>query len=219
MRHPTLLLIEDDPKLGPLIEQVLAESYTVTRIPDGTAGLETASTGEFDVMVIDRRLPGIDGRSIVSTIRSRRISTPVLMLTALGTVGDRVEGLDAGANDYLVKPFEFDELLARLRALLRTFADVDDAIAIGEWEFHPSSRSIHSPYSGSIQLTARESDLLQLLAEQPLHVFSRTHILHSVFGSGEQPGSVDTYVHYLRRKTDSHIITTVRGQGYRIGEP
>ncbi|MDQ1608410.1 MAG: hypothetical protein QOE16_1142 [Microbacteriaceae bacterium] len=219
MRRPSLLLIEDDPNLGPLIEQVLAEIYTVTRISDGTTGLETASTGEFDVMVIDRRLPGTNGRTIVEAIRARRISTPILMLTALGTTSDRVDGLDAGANDYLVKPFEFDELLARLRALLRTFDDAEDAIPIGEWEFHPSSRSIHSPYYGRIQLTARESDLLQLLAEQPLRVFSRAHILHSVFDSGEQPGSVDTYVHYLRRKTDKDIIATVRGQGYRIGEP
>ncbi len=216
--RPRLLLIEDDPRLGPLIEQVLAEHYDVVREVDGDAGL-TAGLGDgFDVIVVDRRLPGRDGIEVVESLRARRIVTPILMLTALGSVADRVNGLDAGANDYLVKPFEFDELLARLRALLRTFTGEGPSLSIGAWEFFAESRCIYSPYDGRIQLTVRESALLKLLAENPLRTFSRNAILRAVFESDEQPGTVDTYVHYVRRKTDKDIIATVRGEGYRLGQ-
>jgi len=217
-KQPRLLLIEDDPQLGPLIEQVLAEHYAVARVVDGDAGLEAGLTDEFDVIVVDRRLPGRDGIEIVEALRARRIVTPILMLTALGAVADRVNGLDAGANDYLVKPFEFDELLARLRALLRTFTGEGPSLSIGAWEFYPESRCIYSPYDGRIQLTVRESALLRLLAESPLRTFGRNAILRAVFESDEQPGTVDTYVHYVRRKTDKDIIATVRGEGYRLGQ-
>jgi DNA-binding response OmpR family regulator len=216
--RPRLLLIEDDPQLGPLIEQVLSEHYDVVRVVDGDAGLSAGLSDEFDVMVIDRRLPGSDGIEVVGSLRARRIVTPILMLTALGTVADRVNGLDAGANDYLVKPFEFDELLARLRALLRTFTGEGPSLSIGAWEFYPESRCIYSPYDGRIQLTVRENALLRLLAENPLRTFSRNAILRAVFESDEQPGTVDTYVHYVRRKTDKDIVATVRGEGYRLGQ-
>jgi two-component system response regulator QseB len=216
--RPRLLLIEDDPQLGPLIEQVLAEHYDVVRVTDGDAGLDAGLNGEFDVIVVDRRLPGRNGIEIVEALRARRVVTPILMLTALGTVADRVNGLDAGANDYLVKPFEFDELLARLRALLRTFTGEGPSLSIGAWEFFAESRCIYSPYDGRIQLTVRESALLKLLAENPLRTFSRNAILRAVFESDEQPGTVDTYVHYVRRKTDKDIIATVRGEGYRLGQ-
>lgn len=216
--RPRLLLIEDDPQLGPLIEQVLSEHYDVVRVVDGDAGLIAGLSDEFDVMVIDRRLPGTDGIEVVGSLRARRIVTPILMLTALGTVADRVNGLDAGANDYLVKPFEFDELLARLRALLRTFTGEGPSLSIGAWEFYPESRCIYSPYDGRIQLTVRENALLRLLAENPLRTFSRNAILRAVFESDEQPGTVDTYVHYVRRKTDKDIVATVRGEGYRLGQ-
>jgi len=219
MQPTRLLLIEDDPQLGALIEQVLAETYRVTRAGDGDTGLALGLSGEFDVMVVDRRLPGRDGVEVVGALRKNRIVAPILMLTALGAVGDRVAGLDAGANDYLVKPFEFDELLARLRALLRTFTGEGAALSIGDWEFYPQNRSIHSPYRGRIQLTDRESDLLRLLAENPLRTFSRRQILGRVFDSEELTGTVDTYVHYLRRKTVPDIVATVRGEGYRLGRP
>lgn len=213
-----VLLIEDDPQLGPLIEQVLAEVYDVTRVADGEAGLATGLAGDFDAFVVDRRLPGLDGADVVTTLRERRVVAPILMLTALGTVRDRVDGLDAGANDYLVKPFEFDELLARLRALTRTFSGEGTEIVIGGWRFHPESRAVYSPYEGRILLTEREAALLRLLAENPLRTFSRRQILAAVFEADEQDGTVDTYVHYLRRKTDPDIVTTVRGQGYRLGQ-
>lgn len=213
-----VLLIEDDPRLGPLIEQVLAEVYDVTRVEDGEAGLAAGLAGDFDALVVDRRLPGLDGAEVVTALRKRRVVAPILMLTALGTVRDRVDGLDAGANDYLVKPFEFDELLARLRALTRVFTGEGTELAIGEWRFHPESRAIYSPYDGRILLTDRENALLRLLAENPLRTFSRRQILEAVFAADEQDGTVDTYVHYVRRKTNPDIISTVRGQGYRLGQ-
>jgi len=212
-----LLLIEDDPQLGPMMEQVLAETYDVTRIVDGREGLQIGIDSDFDIMVIDRRLPSLDGVAILNGLRAKRVITPILMLTALGSVRDKVGGLDAGANDYLVKPFEFDELLARLRSLLRTFTGEGPFFSLGEWEFYPESHSIYSPYDGRVALTARESALLRLFVDSPQRTYSRKQILRAVFSSDEQPGTVDTYVHYLRRKTDKHIIDTVRGQGYRLG--
>ncbi|MFJ8894957.1 response regulator transcription factor [Leifsonia sp. NPDC102414] len=214
-----LLLVEDDQQLGPLIEQVLAETYDVTLVADGDDGLRVGLEGTFDAIVVDRRLPGLDGVTIVETLRARRVVTPILMLTALGSLGDRVDGLDAGANDYLVKPFEFDELLARLRAITRTFTGEGPSLPVGEWQFYPESRCIYSPYDGRIQLTVRENALLRLLAENPLRTFTRRQILSEVFESDEQPGTVDTYVHYVRRKTDKDLISTVRGEGYRLGRP
>ncbi|WP_223690200.1 response regulator transcription factor [Leifsonia poae] len=214
-----LLLIEDDPQLGPIIRHVLEETYSVVLAVDGEEGLRLGLDGSFDALVVDRRLPGMDGLTVVERLRSGRVVAPILMLTALGTVGDRVNGLDAGANDYLVKPFEFDELLARLRALTRTFTGEGEAIPVGSWEFYPESRCIYSPYEGRIQLTVRESELLRLLAESPLRTFSRQQILTRVFEADEQPGTVDTYVHYVRRKTDRDLIATVRGEGYRLGQP
>ncbi|MFF1877434.1 response regulator transcription factor [Leifsonia sp. NPDC058230] len=216
-RH-RILLVEDDPQLGPIIQRVLAETYEVTLAPDGETGLRLGLGEPFDAMVVDRRLPGIDGLTMIERLRSGRVVAPILVLTALGAVADRVNGLDAGANDYLVKPFEFDELLARLRALTRTFSGEGAAVSIGSWEFYPESRCIYSPYEGRIQLTVRESALLRLLAENPLRTYSRGAILHAVFESDEQPGTVDTYVHYVRRKTDKDLIATVRGEGYRLGE-
>ena len=214
-----LLLIEDDPKLGPLIEQVLTETYDVTLVADGAEGLAVGLGSDFEVMVIDRRLPSLDGLSVVDALRRKLVTTPILLLTALGTTADKVDGLDAGANDYLVKPFEFDELLARLRAIRRVFTGEGRTLVVGGWSYYPDSRTIYSPYDGRILLTARENELLRLLAEAPHRTFSRQQILSAVFNPGDTAGTVDTYVHYLRRKTDADIVLTVRGQGYRLGQP
>jgi len=215
---PRLLLIEDDPQLGPIIGQVLGETYSVALVADGELGVKAALESDFDVMIVDRRLPSLDGIGVIEALRGKRVTTPILILTALGTVGDKVRGLDAGANDYLVKPFEFEELLARLRALRRVFTGEGALVSIGQWEFYPESHAIYSPYNGRTLLTARESALLKLLAENPKRTFSRHQILRSVFSNDDNPGTVDTYVHYLRRKTDAAIVTTVRGQGYRLGQ-
>lgn len=215
--RPRLLLIEDDPQLGPVMRNVLDEVYDVTLEATGDGGFRTASQQTFEVMVVDRRLPGADGLNIIEALRRKGVVTPMLVLTALGTVHDKVRGLDAGANDYLVKPFEFDELFARLRAIRRVFSGEGPYVRIGAWEFYPESRAVYSPYEGRTILTVRENDLLKLLAVNPSRTFTREQILREVFDSGDQPGTVDTYVHYVRRKTDVDIITTVRGQGYRLG--
>ncbi len=215
--RPRLLLIEDDPQLGPVMRDVLEEVYEVTLEPTGEGGFEAAVTQMFDVMVVDRRLPGADGLNIIEALRAKGVATPMLVLTALGTVHDKVRGLDAGANDYLVKPFEFDELFARLRAIRRVFSGEGPYVRIGSWEFYPESRAVYSPYEGRTILTVRENDLLRLLAVNPARTFTREQILREIFDANDQPGTVDTYVHYVRRKTDPDIITTVRGQGYRLG--
>jgi two-component system response regulator QseB len=218
-QRPTLLLIEDDPELGPLLDQVLSEVYAVTLVPDGGDALSIASQREFGVMIVDRRLPTLDGVGVVEALRRKGTTTPMLILTALGTVQDTVRGLDAGANDYLVKPFEFEELFARLRAIRRVFTGEGPFIRLGSWEFYPESRAIYSPYDGRVILTERESDLLRLFAEHPNRTYSRDQLLREVFANSDQVGTVDTYVHYVRRKTDATMITTVRGRGYRLGQP
>lgn len=215
--RPYLLLVEDDPRLGPLMAKALQPSFEVELVADGQEGLERAATGDHDVMVIDRRLPHLDGLSIVQKLRGARVVTPILLLTALGTTADKVDGLDAGANDYLVKPFEYDELTARLRALTRRFDPQGIGIPVGEWTFYPDDGCIYSPHIGRILLTPRENALLRLFAESPDRTFSREQILRTVFSADDQPGTVDTYVHYLRRKTDKDIVLTVRRRGYRLG--
>ncbi len=215
--RPPLLLVEDDPELGPLVAEVLGEDYEVALVQDGLEGLQAARTGDFEVVVLDRRLPGLDGVGVVRALRGAGVATPVLLLTALGAVADRVEGLDAGADDYLAKPFDFAELAARLRALRRVHGEEEAVVYIGDWEFRPASRLIHSPYEGRRVLTETEAHLLSLLAQHADETLTRERILREVFPAGDSVGTVDTYVHYLRRKTERDIITTVRGRGYRLG--
>lgn len=214
-----LLIVEDDPRLGPIMESVLSADWEVRLCATAEEGLDEAVAAYYDVMIVDRRLPAMSGEDLTRELRRRRVSSPILLLTALGEVQDRVEGLDAGANDYLVKPFEFDELKARLRALTRDYTGRGDGIEIGSWTFYPDDHSMHSPYSGRVMLTETETALLTILAREPERVFSRGHLLSAVFERGESVASVETYVHYLRRKTDRDLITTVRGRGYRLGTP
>lgn len=216
---PRLLVVEDDQNISDMLTEVLGEVYAVTAAGTAEAGLDAALHAPFDAMVVDRRLPGRDGVWLIEAIRTAHLTTPVLMLTALDSVEDRVSGLDAGANDYLVKPFDFDELLARLRALRRGFAARGRRLALGEWLFTPATTTLYSPTGARITLTATENALLQLLAGSPDHVFSREEILSSVFQPDDSAGSVDTYVHYIRRKTCKDMIETVRAHGYRLGDP
>jgi two-component system response regulator QseB len=217
--RPRVLVVEDDPRIGPLTAELLSSVYEVRLAPDAASAHRAATTGEFAAMVLDRRLPDGDGLDLVRQLRSAGNQTPIILLTALGSLEDRVGGLDAGADDYLVKPFAAAELLARLRAITRPRTDGEAVLMIGDWEFRPSSRIINSPYAGRTVLSQTEADLLHLLARHPNETLSRERILQAVFPAGDVPGTVDTYVHYLRRKTDRDIVTTVRGQGYRIGAP
>ncbi|MBP2457110.1 two-component system response regulator QseB [Clavibacter michiganensis] len=215
--RPRLLLIEDDPALGPIVAGVLAEAWRVDLVADGLAGLDAARSGSHAVIVLDRRLPGMDGTEVVAALRREHVTTPVLMLTALGTTRDRVDGLDLGADDYLVKPVDFDELLARLRALTRSFAAEEAWLDIGAARLFPESRILVTPWSSRVVLSERENALLGELARRPDHTFPRADLLARVFPRGEQLGTVDTYVSYLRRKIDRDVVLTVRGRGYRIG--
>lgn len=212
-----LLVVEDDPRLGPIMRDVLASDWEVELVASAEAGGVAVGSAHFDVMIVDRGLPGASGEAWVRELRARRVQTPILMLTALGELHDRVEGLDAGANDYLVKPFEFAELNARLRALTRRYDAGGSVVEIGGWEFSPEEQRIESPYSGTVPLTHTESALLAVLAAEPGRTFSREELLARVFAQGERATTVETYVHYLRRKTDRDLIETVRGRGYRLG--
>ena len=214
-----LLIVEDDPRLGPIMVEVLGLDWDVTWVSDLAGARALLVNGLFAAAVIDRRLPDGDGTALVAWMRRRADATPVLLLTALGATADKVEGLDAGANDYLVKPFEFDELNARIRALTRDYTAPRDAVSVGSWTFFPGLGVVESPYAGRIQLTGKEAALLAVLAAAPDASFTRAQLLAAVFDPGDRVGVVDTYVHYVRRKTERDLIATVHGVGYRLGTP
>ena len=217
--RPPLLVVEDDPRIGPMVVAMLASDYDPVLTATATTALRLAEERDFAAIVLDRRLPDGDGLDVVRRLRARGDGVPIILLTALGSIEDRVGGLDAGADDYLVKPFASAELLARLRAVTREHSDRDSALMIGDWEFRPATRIINSPYAGRIVLSRSEAELLHLLARHPDQTLSRERILREVFSPEDTPGTVDTYVHHLRRKTDRDIVTTVRGLGYRVGAP
>lgn len=192
VQRARVLYVEDDAEIAAMTSDVLAESYDVVCVDSGRDALARALAERFDVMVVDRRLPDLDGVALVSAVRTARITTPVLLLTALGAIADRVEGLDAGANDYLVKPFDFDELLARLRALVRGHRAEGRRRDLGEWTFLPDASVAYGPGGERVALTPTETRLLALLSESPEHVFSRDEILRAVFDSDDALSSVDT---------------------------
>lgn len=214
-----LLLLEDDPRLGPIMRDILALDWDVTLTTDLAQARASAAANIFAVAIVDRRLPDGDGTEFITWVRARGDDMPILMLTALGEIGDKVSGLDAGANDYLVKPFDFQELGARLRALTRDYSRRSEGVAVGGWTFFSHSGTIESPYTGRVALTEKEAALLGQLVKQPDTAFTRQQLLTAVFDRGEQLGTVDTYVHYIRRKTERSLIETVRGVGYRLGTP
>jgi two-component system response regulator QseB len=216
--RPRVLLVEDDRQLGPLVAELLGTDFDVTLAADGGEGLRLATAREWEALVVDRGLPQLDGVELVKALRARGIPTPILMLTALGAVPDKVEGLDAGADDYLVKPFDADELTARLRAMTRTYvAPTPTLLTVGAWELDPASRSLSSPYGQRVELSGAEAALLTVLAREPERVHSRAELLAIAFDAGDTPGVVDTYVHYLRKKTNKSVIRTVHGLGYQLG--
>jgi two-component system response regulator QseB len=213
-----LLLVEDDRDLVGMLSEVLRDDgYHVDTAADGQRGLHLGLTRQYDVLVLDRRLPVLDGLDLLARLRSRAVRTPVLLLTAMGTVHDRVDGLDAGADDYLVKPFELDELSARLRALCRRALDVTDVLRIGAGKLYVGPREVELPDGERIALAAREFALLWALASRPGIVYSRTELRRMVFQEAPASSIVDTYVYYLRRKLGRQVVRTVRGLGYELG--
>lgn len=212
-----ILLVEDDQRLVGMLDGLLTEEgYTVTIARDGHTALHIGLTRVFDALVVDRGLPAIEGVDLIGRLRAAGVATPTLILTARGTVTDRVEGLNSGADDYVVKPFDVDELLARLRALLRRKHEQRDVMRLGEAVFDVPGRRL-TVGGKEIALSGNEAQLLQLLAAEPRRVFTREEILDAVFDGSESPNVVDTYVHYLRRKLGRRAIGTVHGVGYRVG--
>lgn len=223
-----LLIIEDDEATTSYIAKGLGEEGFTTDIANnGRDGLFLASDGSYDAIVLDRMLPGMDGMSVLAALRAANIETPVLILSALGTPDDRVAGLTAGSDDYLVKPFAFAELLARLRLLLRkrgTGAAVVTTLSCEDLEMDLLSRKVRRA-GKAIDLQPREFRLLEYLLRHVDQVVTRTMLLEGVWDYHFDPGTnvIDVHVSRLRRKLDDMaerpLLHTVRGAGYRLGSP
>jgi two-component system, OmpR family, response regulator len=219
-----VLLIEDEPGIVDFVRRSLeAEGFTVDTALDGVEGERLALTGRFDAIVLDLMLPGRDGFEILAAVRRVTPSVPVIVLTARGEIEDRVAGLDAGAVDYLVKPFSVAELVARVRAQLRVIAEISASALSGEGiEVDLLTRKVRRG-KRSVQLSATEFELLVFLLRHQGEVVTREQILASVWGYEHDPATnvVDVYVGYLRRKLgsaeDPAPIHTVRAVGYRLG--
>ncbi|GAA2677449.1 transcriptional regulator [Actinoplanes palleronii] len=215
--RPRLLLAEDDPRLAAMLISLFGgEGYDVTHASDGQRALHEGLTRRFEVLVLDRGLPAIEGLDVLTRLRGRGVRTPVLVLSALGNPADRVAGLDRGAEDYLAKPFDLAELLARIRALVRRHETVSPVLAVPGGDFDTAARTVTTA-AGLIALSDGEARLLERLARRHQQVFGRGDLLAVVFPDATDPGVVDTYVHYLRRKLGRTAVHTVRGIGYRLG--
>jgi two-component system response regulator MprA len=226
METRKVLIAEDDPSVRKAVQRVLElEKYDVTAVNDGQAALEELSKTRFDLAVLDVMMPFADGLTVCREARHRGIQTPILLLTARVEVGDRVAGLDAGADDYLVKPFVVDELLARCRALLRrsVSATTHSTLTVGTLVLNPLTREVHRG-DRALSLTKTEFDLLELLMQQPNTVVSRDYIYETIWGYDFETNSksLDVYIGYLRRKTEeegeSRLLYTIRGVGYTVKE-
>ena len=213
------LVVEDQPKLASLIQRGLSEEgYAVDVAPDGPQALVRATATEYDVIVLDVMLPGFDGFEVCRRLREQTVQAPVLMLTARDGVDDRIAGLDLGADDYLTKPFAFDELLARLRALTRRGALArTPMLAVGALRLDPRTRQVWRE-DEEVDLSAKEFALLETFMRHPGQVLSRFELLEHAwdFAYDNRSNVVDVYVRYLRQKLGASAIETVRGAGYRL---
>jgi heavy metal response regulator len=219
----TILVVEDEVKITRFIKKGLEmEHYTVDTAYDGEEGLEKAEINNYDLIILDIMLPKINGIEVCKKLREKKIETPVVMLTARDTVEDRVKGLDAGADDYLIKPFAFGELVARIRALLRREKTVKSTkLQVGDLVLDPAT---HEVYRGGkeIPLSSKEYRLLDYMLRRPGHVCTRTMIGEHIWGYNftEDSNVIDVYISYLRKKIDkgfkNKLIHTVRDVGYKI---
>jgi two-component system response regulator MprA len=213
-----VLVVDDDGPIRRMLERTLAaEGYGVSGAADGGMALASIERSAPDVVVLDVGLPGLDGLAVCRRLRRKGLTLPILLLTARDAVSDRVAGLDAGADDYLVKPFAPEELLARIRALLRRGNVSGELLAFGDLSFDVESRTA-TRGGREIQLSAREADLLELLLRNARQVIGRDQALQRVWGGTAGPNVVDRYVSYLRRKLgEPQLIQTVRGVGFVLG--
>ncbi|GFE48430.1 DNA-binding response regulator [Roseobacter cerasinus] len=221
-----ILLIEDELRVADFIRRGLkAEGWAVEHASDGETALDILQDRDFDVILLDLMLPGISGQQVCQTMRARNNTTPVLMLTALDSADERVAGLRLGADDYLPKPFDFDELIARLQALHRRAtgyaSDADATLMRCEGLVYDCSAMVLTVDGVPVELSAKERDLIAVLMKSRNKALSRERILSAVWGTHEDPMTnvVDVYIGRLRKKLGPYgsLITTVRGAGYRFG--
>jgi two-component system response regulator MprA len=215
-----ILVVDDVAPIRRMLERTLvAEGYRVEWAADGGTALAAIERSVPDLLVLDVTMPGVDGLAVCRRARARGLATPILLLTARDSVSDRVDGLDAGADDYLVKPFATEELLARIRALLRRGHEPVELLAYGDLVFDVATRTARRG-GREIALSVREADLLELLLRNQRHVVTRETALVRVWGSAHaaSSNSVDRYISYLRRKLgEPSLIETVRGAGFVLG--
>lgn len=219
-----ILLIEDDKNLCETLKfQLQQENHNVTVCEDGRDGLDLFLQDAYDLVLLDRMLPTMNGLLILKKARDAGILTPVILITALGELYDRVEGLDCGADDYLIKPFAFEELSARIRSFRRRFGKetAPERLCYGDIHYDLSMRELSGP-SGSLQLSGREGRLMEVFLQDAGKTLRRMVILSRVWGADAQveEGNLDTYIHFLRKRLSTvHStlsLTTVRGIGYRL---
>lgn len=217
-----ILIVEDEPRISAFLEKGLqANGFTTSVIQDGDDAISFALDGTFDLIILDLGLPGKDGLMVLEEIRGQGIHTPVIILTARDDVNDKVSGFESGADDYVTKPFRFEELLARVRARLRassaTHTQADTTIKFGGILLDLRTRRVHVQ-DRLVELSAREFTLAEIFLRHPGQVLSRQQLLDRVWGYDYDPGSniVDVYVGYLRKKLGNDLIETVRGMGYRL---
>lgn len=220
-----ILMIEDDKELCEAVSfRLEQEGFSVTACHDGEEGLYYMQESPFDLVILDRMLPHMNGIEVLKEARSRQIGTPVLMLTALGELNDRLTGLNGGADDYMVKPFAFEELLARIRCLLRrpaVYQDSVKSISLGDVSFVPETRTLSSREK-TCTLSSREGELMEVFLRNPGQTLPRQLLLSRVWGleADVEEGNLDNYIHFLRRRlktVESTLqIRTVRGIGYQL---
>jgi two-component system response regulator MprA len=222
MSEASVLLVDDDPRILRMLERTLAaEGYAVAAVADGGAALARVERSVPDLIVLDVAMPGLDGLAVTRRVRGKRLAVPILLLTARDALEDRVAGLDAGADDYLVKPFAVEELSARVRALLRRNHPPGEQLAFADLMLEPENGSARRA-GRELGLTRREMELLELLVRNARTVVTREHALDEIWGRPRGAGEaganvVDRYVAYLRRKLgDPPLIHTVRGVGFRL---
>jgi DNA-binding response OmpR family regulator len=214
-----ILIVEDEPRITSFLEKGLrASGFVTTVIEDGLSAADAARDSDFDLVILDLGLPGLDGRDVLRRVRARGERLPIIVLTARDGLADTVDGLDAGADDYITKPFRFDELVARIRARLRSPGRREETVLrAGGLEIDLRSR--RAIVAGrAVDLSAREFLLAETLMRHAGQVLSREQLLSHVWGYDYDPGSnvVDVYIGYLRKKLGTELIETVRGAGYRL---
>ena len=215
-----ILVVEDDSLLAAgLLVALHRAHYSVEHVRDGAAALQALADNHFALVVLDLGLPKLDGLAVLQALRARGDAIPVLILSARDATRDRILGLDLGADDYLVKPFELDELLARLRVLLRRRSGLPvNQLQLGQLMLDLESLTV--TWDGQpVELQRLEFMLLKKMAENPQRVFTRAQLEESLYGWGEgaESNTIDVYVHHLRKKLSATVIKTIRGVGYRIG--